>query len=71
MVDLADFWVARLFSLFHNLRLLTENVNDAGIYFRWFETTALYAALGAGGATVLSSPAGYGFARLRFRGSRA
>jgi multiple sugar transport system permease protein len=32
--------------------------------------TALYAALGGGGATVLSALAGYGFARFRFRGNK-
>ena len=63
------FWFARPFSLFHNLSLLTQSVSGSGVYLRWMGNTALYAAVGAGGATVLCALAGYGFARYRFRGA--
>jgi multiple sugar transport system permease protein len=65
------FWFARPFEFFHNFRLLFENVDGNGIYIQWFGNTLLYAALGGGGATALAAFAGYGFARFRFRGSKA
>ena len=63
------FWFARPFALFHNLSLLTQSMSGSGVYLQWMGNTALYAAVGAGGATVLCALAGYGFARYRFRGS--
>ncbi|MGE5132292.1 MAG: carbohydrate ABC transporter permease [Gemmatimonadota bacterium] len=65
------FWFARPFVFFHNLALLGQNVGGYGTYLRWLGNTALYAILGGGGATALSAFAGYGFARFRFRASRA
>jgi multiple sugar transport system permease protein len=65
------FWFARPFEFFHNFRLLFENVDGNGTYIQWFGNTALYAALGGAGATALAGFAGYGFARFRFRGSKA
>jgi len=65
------FWFARPFEFFHNFSLLFQNVDNNGTYFQWFGNTALYAVLGGGGATVLAAFAGYGFARFRFRGSKA
>ncbi len=65
------FWFARPFVFFHNLSLLTQNVGGYGTYLQWLGNTALYAVLGGGGATALAAFAGYGFARFRFRGSRA
>jgi multiple sugar transport system permease protein len=65
------FWFARPFEFFHNFSLLFQNVDNNGTYFQWFGNTALYAVLGGGGATVLAALAGYGFARFRFRGSKA
>jgi multiple sugar transport system permease protein len=65
------FWFARPFQFFHNFSLLFQNVDNNGTYFQWFGNTALYAVLGGGGATVLAAFAGYGFARFRFRGSKA
>ncbi len=65
------FWFARPFELFHNLSLLGQSVSGSGVYLQWMGNTALYAFLGAGGATVLCALAGYGFARYRFRGSNA
>jgi multiple sugar transport system permease protein len=65
------FWFARPFAFFENFGRLFEDVGGNGTYIRWFANTALYAVLGGGGATALSALAGYGFARYRFRGSRA
>jgi multiple sugar transport system permease protein len=65
------FWFASPFAFFENLGRLFENIGGNGTYIRWFGNTAFYALLGGGGATVLSTLAGYGFARYRFRGSQA
>ena len=65
------FWFARPFVLFHNLSLLTQSMSGTGVYLQWMGNTALYAVIGAGGATVLCALAGYGFARYQFRGSNA
>jgi multiple sugar transport system permease protein len=65
------FWFAGPFEFFHNFSLLFQNVGGEGVYFRWLGNTAFYAVLGGFGATALSALAGYGFACLRFRGSRA
>jgi multiple sugar transport system permease protein len=64
------FWFASPFAFFENFGRLFENIGGNGTYIRWFGNTALYALLGGGGATVLCTLAGYGFARYRFRGSR-
>jgi multiple sugar transport system permease protein len=64
------FWFASPFAFFENFGRLFENIGGNGTYIRWFGNTAFYALLGGGGATVLCTLAGYGFARYRFRGSR-
>jgi len=64
------FWFAKPFQFFHNLYQLSQDVDGEGTYLQWMGNTAGYAALGGGGATVLSALAGYGFARYRFRGNR-
>jgi multiple sugar transport system permease protein len=64
------FWFARPFAFFRNFSLLFQNVDGYGTFIQWFGNTALYAALGGGGATALSAFAGYGLARFRFRGSK-
>jgi multiple sugar transport system permease protein len=64
------FWFARPFEFFHTFTLLFQNVDGYGTFIQWFGNTALYAALGGGGATILSALAGYGLARYRFRGVR-
>jgi multiple sugar transport system permease protein len=64
------FWFARPFEFFHTFTLLFQNVDGYGTFIQWFGNTALYAALGGGGATALSALAGYGLARYRFRGAR-
>jgi multiple sugar transport system permease protein len=65
------FWFARPFSFFHNFSLLFQNVDGYGTYIQWLGNTALYAAAGGVGATALAAFGGYGFARFRFRASRA
>jgi multiple sugar transport system permease protein len=67
----SGFWFAGPFELFHNLKSLTENVSDAGVYLTWLRNTLLYAIVGAAGATLLSALAGYGFARFKFGGAKA
>ncbi|MGH3166130.1 MAG: carbohydrate ABC transporter permease [Trebonia sp.] len=64
------FWFARPFQFFHTFGLLFQNVDGYGTFIQWFGNTALYAALGGGGATALAALAGYGLACFRFRGSR-
>lgn len=57
------------FALFDNIaQTFTYN---GGIFFRWLGNTLLYVVVGAGGATVLATAAGYGLAKYRFPGRRA
>ncbi|HWD68737.1 MAG TPA: carbohydrate ABC transporter permease [Solirubrobacteraceae bacterium] len=67
----SGFWFAGPFELFHNLKSLTQDVSDAGVYLTWLRNTLLYAVVGAGGATLLAALAGYGFARFQFGGAKA
>lgn len=61
-------WFAGDFALFDNIgKVLTYN---DGIFVRWFLNTMLYVGLGAGGATLLATLAGYGLAKYRFPGRR-
>jgi len=64
------FWFARPFVLFSNLKNVFSNKED-GSFLQWMENTAIYAGIGAVGATALSAMAGYGFARFNFRGKNA
>ncbi|MFI5587408.1 carbohydrate ABC transporter permease [Amycolatopsis sp. NPDC051758] len=57
------------FALFDNIGQ-TFSYND-GIFFRWLGNTLLYVVVGAGGATILATAAGYGLAKYRFPGRRA
>ncbi|PSL55883.1 multiple sugar transport system permease protein [Saccharothrix carnea] len=57
------------FALFDNIA--ETFTHDGGIFLRWLGNTLLYVVLGAGGATVLATAAGYGLAKYRFRGRRA
>jgi multiple sugar transport system permease protein len=55
---------------------LVGNVVDTltyqnGIFLRWFANTVVYVVVGAGGATLLATLAGYGMAKYRFPGRRA
>ncbi len=57
------------FSLFENIG--ETFTYDDGIFFRWLGNTLLYVVVGAGGATILATAAGYGLAKYRFAGRRA
>ncbi|WP_436408504.1 carbohydrate ABC transporter permease [Agromyces chitinivorans] len=62
-------WFGGDFALFSNIwETLTY---DDGIFLRWFGNTLLYVVVGAGGATLLATLAGYGLAKFRFRGRAA
>nr|WP_324778433.1 carbohydrate ABC transporter permease [Microterricola pindariensis] len=61
-------WFAGDFALFDNIgKVLTYN---DGIFVRWFGNTIMYVVVGAGGATLLATLAGYGLAKYRFPGRR-
>ena len=62
-------WFDDDFVLFQNI-YETLTYRD-GIFLRWFSNTLLYVVVGAGGATLLSTLAGYGLAKFRFRGRPA
>jgi multiple sugar transport system permease protein len=61
-------WFGHRFALFANIRdTLTY---DDGIFLRWLGNTLLYVVVGAGGATLLATAAGYGLAKYKFAGRR-
>ncbi|WP_328450082.1 carbohydrate ABC transporter permease [Amycolatopsis sp. NBC_00438] len=57
------------FALFDNIG--QTFTYDDGIFLRWLGNTLLYVGVGAGGATVLATAAGYGMAKYRFPGRKA
>ena len=57
------------FALWSNLRQ-TFTYGD-GVFLRWLGNTVMYVVVGAGGATLLSTLAGYGLAKFAFVGRRA
>ena len=61
-------WFGHDFALFSNIRE-TLSYQD-GIFLRWLGNTLLYVVIGAGGATLLATMAGYGLAKFRFPGRR-
>ncbi len=62
-------WFGGKFALFENIKA-TLVYND-GIFLRWLGNTVLYVVVGAGGATLLATAAGYGLAKYKFSGRRA
>ena len=62
-------WFDDEFVLFQNI-WETLTYRD-GIFVRWLGNTLLYVVVGAGGATLLATLAGYGLAKFRFTGRRA
>jgi len=58
-----------VFALFDNIGQTFSY--DNGVFLRWLGNTLLYVVVGAGGATVLATAAGYGLAKYRFRGRQA
>ncbi len=62
-------WFGDSFNLWNNI-VDTFTYRD-GIFLRWLGNTLLYVVVGAGGATVLATMAGYGLAKYNFRGRKA
>jgi multiple sugar transport system permease protein len=62
-------WFGGPFALFTNIA--ETFTYDDGIFLRWLGNTLLYVVVGAGGATLLATAAGYGLAKYRFSGRRA
>jgi len=62
-------WFSNDFAFVDNL-VQTLTYRD-GIFLRWLGNTVLYVVIGAGGATLLATLAGYGLAKYRFPGRRA
>jgi len=56
------------FALWDNIR--QTFTYDDGVFVRWLGNTVLYVVVGAGGATLLSTLAGYGLAKFDFVGKR-
>ena len=69
LVSSFGLWFADDFAFWDNL-VQTLTYRD-GIFLRWFGNTLLYVVIGAGGATLLATLAGYGLAKFRFPGRRA
>jgi multiple sugar transport system permease protein len=69
LFDSFGLWFADGFALFSNIGD-TLNYQD-GIFVRWILNTLLYVVVGAGGATLLATLAGYGMAKYRFPGRGA
>ena len=57
------------FALWSNLR--QTFTYDDGVFLRWLGNTVMYVVVGAGGATLLATLAGYGLAKFAFAGRRA
>ncbi|WFR66876.1 carbohydrate ABC transporter permease [Curtobacterium flaccumfaciens] len=62
-------WFGGKFDLWQNI-VDTLTYND-GIFVQWLGNTLLYVVVGAGGATMLATIAGYGMAKFQFPGRRA
>ena len=62
-------WFSGPFALFDNLQQVVTH--DDGVFLKWFGNTLVYVVVGAGGATILATAAGYGLAKYRFRGRNA
>jgi len=62
-------WFGDSFALFGNIKQTLTY--DNGIFLRWLGNTLLYVVVGAGGATLLATAAGYGLAKYKFAGRRA
>ncbi|MGJ6966783.1 carbohydrate ABC transporter permease [Streptosporangium sp. G11] len=62
-------WFDADFALFRNIA--DTFAYDDGIFTRWLLNTLLYVVVGAGGATLLATVAGYGLAKFDFPGKKA
>ena len=61
-------WFGGHFALLDNIRETFGYDNHA--FLRWFGNTLLYVVVGAGGATILATLAGYGLAKFDFPGKK-
>ncbi|MDQ1130351.1 carbohydrate ABC transporter permease [Microbacterium sp. SORGH_AS_0888] len=61
-------WFSGPFALFDNIAQVVTY--DDGIFLRWFLNTIIYVVIGAGGATLLATLAGYGLAKYSFPGKK-
>jgi len=68
LYDSFALWFTPNFALFDNIAAVLTYRD--GEFVRWFANTVLYVVLGAGGATLLATLAGYGLAKYRFPGRR-
>ncbi|MGW5360272.1 carbohydrate ABC transporter permease [Actinopolymorpha pittospori] len=62
-------WFAHPFALWQNIS--DTFTYDNGVFGHWMVNTLIYVVVGAGGATILATLAGYGLARYDFPGKRA
>ena len=62
-------WFGKDFNLFQNI--VDTFTYRGGIFVQWLGNTLLYVVVGAGGATLLATVAGYGLAKYNFPGKRA
>jgi len=62
-------WFDKDFALFGNIHDTFSY--DHGIFVRWLLNTLLYVVVGAGGATIVATVAGYGLAKFDFVGKKA
>jgi multiple sugar transport system permease protein len=63
------YWFAQPFNLVGNIRDVFSY--NGGVFARWMFNSALYAVVSAGGAAILATLAGYGFAKYEFLGKQA
>jgi multiple sugar transport system permease protein len=61
-------WFSGHFVLWDNI--VQTFTYDNGVFGIWFLNTIIYVVVGAGGATILATLAGYGLARFNFPGKR-
>ncbi|GAA1630695.1 carbohydrate ABC transporter permease [Nonomuraea maheshkhaliensis] len=69
LLSSSGLWFDDDFALFSNIA--AAFTYDDGIFTRWLLNTLLYVVLGAGGATLLATIAGYGLAKFDFPGKKA
>jgi multiple sugar transport system permease protein len=62
-------WFGKTWHLWSNIKSVFTT--DNGIYKEWILNSLIYSVVGAGGAALLCTLAGYGFAKYPFAGSRA
>jgi multiple sugar transport system permease protein len=69
LFDSFGFWFSGRFNLWSNIHAVFAYSD--GVFLRWMANSALYALVSAGGAALLATAAGYGFAKYEFAGKGA